>query len=180
MKIIEMDNNIGIPARRALDSLCIDSIEDFNKFTRAQIADMHGIGPKSLGLIEKEMKRLQVKYRNESENVEVDEYIEGFPGEIKNKLKEIRGIIRGTIPEAKEKMAYGMPTYYYKENVVHFAGYKEHLGFYPTPAGITKYIKKLEQYKSSKGAIKFNIKDTLPRELIIEITKYRMKELEAE
>jgi len=108
----------------------------------------------------------------------VTAYIEAFTGETLKKLREIRGMLRDTIPEARERMAYGMPIYYYKENVVHFAGYAGHIGFYPMPSGIHRFEGELERYKTSKGAIQFPLTEDLPKELIIAITRYRMEEIE--
>jgi len=177
MKLTEMKTNPGAPALRALESLGIASIEDFAAYTRSRIEELHGVGPKALGMIEAEMKKLHLRFADESDSGEVAAYIESFTGETLKILREIRGIVRGAIPEAREKMAYGMPTYYYKENVVHYAGYTEHIGFYPTPSGIAQFAPELERYKTSKGAVQFPLTEALPTELIIAIIRYRMDEI---
>ncbi len=178
MKLTEMNGNPGAPALRALESLGIASLEDLTAHTRNRIEELHGVGPKALALIETEMKKLRLRFAHESDSLDVTEYIEAFTGETLRKLREIRGMLRSTIPEAREKMAYGMPTYYYKENVVHFAGYAGHIGFYPAPSGIVRFAAELARYKTSKGAIRFPLTEDLPKDLIIAITRYRMEEIE--
>jgi len=178
MKLTEMNGNPGAPALRALESLGIGSLEDLTAHTRSRIEELHGVGPKAFRVIEAEMKTLRLRFAHESESAEVTAYIVAFSGETLKKLREIRGMLRDTIPEAREKMAYGMPTYYYRENVVHFAGYTGHIGFYPMPSGINRFATELARYKTSKGAIQFPLTDDLPKELIIAITRYRMEEIE--
>ncbi len=177
MKLTEMKTNPGAPALRALEGLGIVSLEDLTGHTRSRLEELHGVGPKALGILETEMKKLRLRFADESDSGEVAAYIESFTGETLKKLREIRGIVRGAIPEAREKMAYGMPTCYYKENVVHFAGYAEHIGFYPTPSGIAQFAPELERYKTSKGAVQFPLTEALPKELIVAIIRYRMDEI---
>lgn len=108
---------------------------------------------------------------------EVDKYISGFTPEIQKVLREIRKIIRNAAPEAKETMNYGIPTYKMGEYLVHFAGYKKHIGFYPTPSGIMAFRKELSLYKSSKGAVQFPLDKPIPYDLIQIITEFRVKEV---
>ena len=71
-----------------------------------------------------------------------------------------------------------MPTFYYHGNLVHFAAYKHHIGFYPSPSGILKFEKELKKYNYSKGAIQFPINQELPLDIIIQIVKFRLHENE--
>lgn len=103
----------------------------------------------------------------------IDEYIAGFPEDIKGILQEIRTLIQKTIPEATEKISYGMPTFYLNGNLVHFAAYKNHIGFYPTPSGLEAFKEAVSKYKHSKGAVQFPIDKPMPLELIVQIVKYR-------
>lgn len=103
----------------------------------------------------------------------IDEYIAGFPEDIKGILQEIRTLIQKTIPEATEKISYGMPTFYLNGNLVHFAAYKNHIGFYPTPSGLEAFKEEVSKYKHSKGAVQFPIDKPMPLELIVQIVKYR-------
>lgn len=106
----------------------------------------------------------------------IDEYINQFPPEIQEKLKALRAIIGETAPEATEKISYQMPTFYLNGNLVHFAAYKNHIGFYPTPSGIMAFQSQLTGYKTSKGAVQFPIKEKLPFDLISAIVKFRVEE----
>ena len=104
----------------------------------------------------------------------VDEYISSFPEDVRQKLSEIRRLIKMTAPQAQEKMSYGIPTYFLSENLVHFAGYKKHIGFYPTPEGIEAFKDRLSVYKTSKGTVQFPIDGDIPLGLIEEIVKHRV------
>jgi uncharacterized protein YdhG (YjbR/CyaY superfamily) len=106
----------------------------------------------------------------------VDEYISSFPPETQTKLKQIRKTIKDTTPQVTEKISYGMPTFYLNGNLVHFTGYKKHIGFYPTPSGIKKFEKEISIYKHSKGAVQFPLDKKLPIALIKKIVKFRIKE----
>ncbi len=106
----------------------------------------------------------------------IDEYIAGFPEDIKAKLAEIRTAIHEAAPEAQEKISYQMPTFFLKGNLVHFAAFKNHIGFYPAPSGIEAYQEELAKYKTSKGAIQLPLDESLPIGLIQEIVRYRVAE----
>jgi len=106
----------------------------------------------------------------------VDEYIETFPPSTREKLRRMRAIIREEAPEAVEKIAYQMPTYYQKGNLVHFAAYSGHIGFYPTPAGISNFQQELAGYKSAKGSVQFPLDQPLPETLIRAIVRFRLEE----
>ena len=106
----------------------------------------------------------------------VDDYISQFPKEVQKILDELRRIIKNNAPDAKEIINYGIPTYKLNGNLVHFAGFKNHIGFYPTPSVIDKFKDKLSKYKLSKGTIQFPINESLPVVLIKEIVIFRVKE----
>lgn len=106
----------------------------------------------------------------------IDQYIESFDLTLQPKLNEIRDTIKETAPDATEKISWQMPTFYLNGNLVHFAQQKAHIGFYPGASGIEHFEEKLKEYKHSKGAIQFPNKDSLPRELIAEIVKFRVEE----
>ena len=106
----------------------------------------------------------------------VEEYIESFPDNVRQKLRELRNIIRSILPEAREVFSYGIPTYDIHGHVVHFAGYKNHIGFYPAPSGIDNFTEQLAPYKFSKGTIRFPLDKPLPTELIIAMVKFRKEE----
>jgi uncharacterized protein YdhG (YjbR/CyaY superfamily) len=106
----------------------------------------------------------------------IDEYIKSFPVDIQAGLKQLRALIRRAAPEAQEKISYQMPTFYLNGNLVHFAAYPKHIGFYPTPSAIEAFQKELSKYKSSKGAVQFPLDAPLPLKLIERIVKFRVKE----
>jgi uncharacterized protein YdhG (YjbR/CyaY superfamily) len=168
---------IAAPAKRALVSIGVKDTKDICGHTRYEIEMLHGIGKNALLQIDRLLASLKLDYRDEADSQEVDSYIEGCEELVKEKLFEIRKLIRSTIPKANEKMAYGMPTYYYHENIVHFAAFKHHIGLYPTPNGVEGFETELRGYTWSKGAIQFLLKDTVPMDLIKRIAGYRMEEV---
>lgn len=107
---------------------------------------------------------------------DIDSYIASFPEATQLLLQKIRSTIRKAAPNAKETINYGIPTFTLEGNLVHFGGYKKHIGFYPAPSGIMAYKKELEPYITSKGAIQFPLHKPLPLKLIAAITKFRVLE----
>ena len=106
----------------------------------------------------------------------IDEYIAGFPTNVQHILQELRQTIRKAAPQARESINYGIPTFTLNGNLVHFGGYKNHIGFYPAPSGIIAFQKELSMYDGAKGSIKFPIEIPLPLSLISKIVKFRVKE----
>lgn len=104
----------------------------------------------------------------------IDEYIATFPEDIQKILEELRATIKAAAPEATEKISYQMPTFYLKGNLVHYAAYKRHIGFYPAPRGIEAFKDELARYEGSKGAIRFPIGEPLPLDLISRIVNFRV------
>jgi len=106
---------------------------------------------------------------------EVGEYISGFPAEIQEKLSKIRSLIFETAPQVSERINWGMPSYYLNgRTLFHFAGFKKHIGFYPTAEGVTAFSEKLLDYKTAKGTVQFSLNKPLPLDLIREIIIYRV------
>jgi uncharacterized protein YdhG (YjbR/CyaY superfamily) len=104
----------------------------------------------------------------------IDDYIADFPEAIQTMLEALRATIKVAAPDAEEKISYQMPTFAQEGNLVHFAAYKNHIGFYPTPAGIEAFKDDLSGYKSSKGAVQFPIGEPLPLDLISKIVQFRV------
>jgi len=111
-------------------------------------------------------------------NPEVDAYIRQFPADVRSILTQLRETILELAPDATERIAYGMPTYTMKKNLIHFAGYKKHIGVYPTPDGIMAFKEELASYKNSKGAIQFPLGKPMPWELIRKIITYRVENIQ--
>ncbi|AIQ57584.1 iron chaperone [Paenibacillus borealis] len=106
----------------------------------------------------------------------VDQYIAAFAPEVQEILQTLRKVIREAAPEAEEKISYQMPTLFLHKNLVHFAAFKNHIGFYPAPRGIEAFKEELAQYKGAKGSVQFPINEPLPYELITRIVKFRVEE----
>ena len=106
----------------------------------------------------------------------IDEYIAGFADDVQEKLQAIRMTISKAAPDAEEKISYQMPTFYLKGNLVHFAAFKKHIGFYPTPTGTEKFQRELAAYKVAKGTARFPLDKPIPFDLITEIVRFRVKE----
>ena len=106
----------------------------------------------------------------------IDEYIAGFPHDVQAILEKIRMTIRKAAPNAEETIKYQIPTFTLKGNLVHFAAFKKHIGFYPAPTGTEKFQKELSVYKGAKGSVRFPLDKPIPFALISKIVKFRVKE----
>ncbi|MGG0657231.1 iron chaperone [Rummeliibacillus pycnus] len=106
----------------------------------------------------------------------IDEYISQFPSDVQDKLQQLRNVIKEIAPDAEEKISYQMPAFTLKGNLVYFAAYKKHIGFYPTSSGITAFKDELSQFKLSKGTVQFPIDEPLPYKLISRMVKFRVEE----
>ncbi len=106
----------------------------------------------------------------------IDQYINGAPVEVQQKLIKLRSVIKAEVPEAEERIAYGMPTFSQEGNLVHFAAFKNHIGFFPAPSGIEHFQDQLARYKTSKGTVQIPLDEELPLDLIREIVRFRLKE----
>jgi uncharacterized protein YdhG (YjbR/CyaY superfamily) len=113
---------------------------------------------------------------NQTAPQNIDEYIAGFPPDIQEILQKIRTTIRKAAPKAEETIKYQMPTFTLNGNLVHFAAFKKHIGFYPTPTGTREFQKELSIYKGAKGSVQFPLDQPIPFGLIGKIVKFRAKE----
>ncbi len=107
----------------------------------------------------------------------IDKYIDSFTPDVQRILQKIRTIIKKCAPDAEETISYGIPTFKLSENLVHFAAYKKHIGFYPTSSGILAFKKDLSVYKHARGSVQFPLNSPIPYELIKSIVKYRVTEI---
>ncbi len=106
----------------------------------------------------------------------IDDYIAGFPRDVQKILQKVRTTIRKAAPDAQETIKYRMPTFTLKGNLVHFAAFKKHIGFYPVPTGIEAFKKELSVYEGGKGSVQFPLDKPIPFGLISRIVKLRVKE----
>jgi uncharacterized protein YdhG (YjbR/CyaY superfamily) len=107
----------------------------------------------------------------------IDEYIKAFPKDVQGILEKMRQTIQETAPGAVEAISYQMPTFKLNgKNLVHFAAWENHIGFYPTPSGTEAFNKELSYYKGGKGSVKFPIENPIPYDLVKKIVVFRKKE----
>jgi uncharacterized protein YdhG (YjbR/CyaY superfamily) len=107
----------------------------------------------------------------------IDEYIRTFPKDVQRILEKIRRTIQRAAPEAEEAISYQMPTFKLNgKNLVHFAAWKNHIGFYPTPSGTEAFTKELSQYEGAKGSVRFPTDQPIPYDLVRKIVIFRVKE----
>jgi uncharacterized protein YdhG (YjbR/CyaY superfamily) len=113
-----------------------------------------------------------------STKTEITSYIDSCPPQSQEQLKNLRNFILQEFPQLEEVISYKMPAYKFNRILIYFAGYKNHIGFYPTSSGIKNFENEIQRYKYSKGAIQFSINEELPYKLIKKIILFRMKENE--
>jgi uncharacterized protein YdhG (YjbR/CyaY superfamily) len=106
----------------------------------------------------------------------IDDYINAFHGETKEILEKIRKTVSEAAPEATESINYGIPTFKLAGNLVHFAAYKNHIGFYPAPSGMEEFKKEVAIYKTGKGTLQFPLSKPIPYELISAMVQFRVAE----
>ena len=111
-----------------------------------------------------------------NQSTSIDEYISNFPKDVRDVLEELRLVINKTAPKAKETIRYGIPTFTLNGNLVHFAAFKNHIGFYPTPSAIEAFKKELSPFKQSKGTVQFPLDKPIPLELVKKIVEFRVQD----
>lgn len=169
---------LSAPARRALESAGLQTIEQAAGRTRYEIEQLHGIGKTAMTALDRALALEGLNYATEAENAAVSSYIEAADPQVRPRLDALRALIRGCIPQARETMSYGMPTYYLKENVIHFAAHKNHIGIYPTPQITAELIPEIKNYRHSKGALQLPHDQLLPEGLIKAIIARRLEQIQ--
>lgn len=106
----------------------------------------------------------------------IDEYIAGFPDDVREILRQIRATIREEAPDAEEAIKYQLPTFVLHGNLVHFGAFKNHIGFYSTPSGHQEFQEELSAYKGAKGSVQFPLDQPMPLDLIRRIVRFRVRE----
>lgn len=111
-----------------------------------------------------------------SSPLNIDQYIALYPDNVQKILQKIRMVISETAPEAQETISYQIPTFKLNGNLVHFAAFKNHIGFYPGSGAIEVFRDQLSAYPVSKGTVRFPVSDEFPYDLIRKITSFRVNE----
>ena len=109
----------------------------------------------------------------------VKAYFDGFGLEVQERLHQIRNLVIQMLPEVEEDIRYGIPTFIYHGNLVHYAAFKNHIGFYPVPSGMEAFKDELKVYKQGKGSVQFPLSQPLPLDLIKKIVQFRIDESHA-
>lgn len=104
----------------------------------------------------------------------VDEYIGGYPAEVRAELEKIRALLRETLPDAEERISYGIPGYYQGGQVIFFAAYAHHISVYPAPNGVEEFADALAKYQKGKGTFQFPLGQPIPYDLIRRTAEYRL------
>lgn len=113
---------------------------------------------------------------NRAQYKTIDQYIKQFPEKTQAILKKVRKVIHEAAPKATEAIKYGLATFILNGNLIHFGGFKNHIGLYPSPNGINEFSEELKKYEVSKGAIRFSLDKPIPLPLIKKITRFRVKQ----
>jgi len=115
---------------------------------------------------------------NRSTAGSIDEYIAGFPPETQKILDEFRALVHEVAPGATETISYAIPTFDLNgRHLVHFAAFKNHIGFYPVPGGYEEaFGQELSAYKRGKGSVQFPLSQPMPWDLIRRIVEFRVGE----
>ena len=169
---------LGQPALRALRGAGYTRLEQLAAVTESDLGELHGMGPKALGILRAALQARGLAFAasdrvtNRSAAKSIDEYIAGFPAEIQKVLQEVRAVIKA----AAETISYAIPTFDLNGHLVHFAGFKQHVGFYPAPSGIAAFEEELKGYKRAKGSVQFPLGKPMPTDLIRRIVEFRVRE----
>jgi uncharacterized protein YdhG (YjbR/CyaY superfamily) len=124
-------------------------------------------------------KQTQTLPKQKKDMLQVNDYIASFSPEVQTILRQIRQIIIDNATDVIEQFSYGMPAYKLNgKPLVYFAAYENHIGFYATPSGHTKFAKALSNYKQGKGSVQFPLAEPMPFDLIKEMVLFRVRENE--
>jgi len=104
----------------------------------------------------------------------VEQYIAAQPDTVQPILTKMRQTIRAAAPEAKERIAWHMPTYCQGRDLINFAAFAHHVSIFPGAEAITVFADKLAGYTTGKGTVQFQLDEPIPYDLIGEITRWRV------
>jgi uncharacterized protein YdhG (YjbR/CyaY superfamily) len=107
---------------------------------------------------------------------DIDDYIAGFPAEVRELLEQMRAAIKNAAPQAEEKISYRMPAFFLNGNLIYFAAFKNHIGFYPGAGAVESFKQELSVYRGAKGSVQLPLDRPIPSDLIEKIVKFRIEE----
>jgi uncharacterized protein YdhG (YjbR/CyaY superfamily) len=105
----------------------------------------------------------------------IDEYIAGFPRDVRVTLQKIRLTIKKAAPDAQETISYQIPTFKLHGTLISFAAFSKHIGLYPAPSGSERFNRELSAFRASKSTVRFPLDKPVPYGLITRIVKLRVK-----
>ena len=152
---------LAAPARRALENKGIKRLKQLAKFSEAEILELHGMGKSSIPKLRNALEKESLSFKNDQNKIMTkptgtNEYIAGFPKETQKRLEEVRATIKKAAPAAEETISYGIPAFkLHNLYLIYFAGFKNHIGVYPTPVNNEIFKKELSGYKTGKGSVQF-------------------------
>jgi uncharacterized protein YdhG (YjbR/CyaY superfamily) len=190
MDYAELLSRLAAPARRALETLGLDTLKDLARHDRGEIAGLHGMGPKAMALVESVLRESGLDFgerKAKSKTApassakasggtsrEVDDYIAETPEPARAILRKLRDCIREAAPESDEKISYRMPAYFLEGPLIYFAAFSRHVSLYPTASGIEAFESELAAYKHAKGSVQFPLDKPLPFALVARIVKFKV------
>jgi uncharacterized protein YdhG (YjbR/CyaY superfamily) len=107
---------------------------------------------------------------------DIDDYIAGFPAEVRELLEQMRAAIKKAAPQAEEKISYRMPAFFLNGNLIYFAAFKNHIGLYPGAGAVESFKQELSVYRGAKGSVQLPLDKPIPSDLIERIVKFRIEE----
>lgn len=115
-------------------------------------------------------------------SAEIDAYIDALPEPKRSTLTTVRARIIEILPEAEQKISYGMPAFAVGGKVVAgFAAFKNHLAYLPHSGRVfTGLEKELQGFVRTPGSLHFAVDTPLSRELIAALIEEKMQVLEAD
>jgi len=177
-RIPDFMSGLAAPAIRALVANKLTTLKKLSVWSREEVLALHGIGKSAMPVLEKALSGAGLSFRElrPGTPVTVQEYISGFPQEVKKRLNQIRKIVLSEAPDVQERIGYGMPYYKLNGMLLYFAAHTAHIGLYPMPSAISEFRKELTGYVFAKGSIQFPNDKPLPLNLIRSIVAFRVEE----
>jgi uncharacterized protein YdhG (YjbR/CyaY superfamily) len=173
--------NIGAPARRALTNVGISNLDDLAKWHESDLAALHGMGPKALGILRQALSDAGMEPSDSSGTRAVDEYLAKLPPDQHGALSAVRHTLRTVLPYGEECIKYGMPAIALDgKGIAGYAAFNDHCGYFPMSGSVLDSAgKAVAKYETTKGGLRFGVDEGLPVSLVKKLVKLRIAELGA-